>query len=303
MIEIMKLKYVDLKRLTYEALVFLWPFKKGSSRWIVFISGLLKVGPYGYLKTRRVGSYKIFLDPGDANDLHYYFDKVGYGYSSLLKKILIQGDTVIDVGANVGYFSAIASMIVGDLGCVHAIDASPYMIKRLELMRASFNGGDIQIHHLAFWSSPGVAKFNIATNSGWSSLRENPTFTTHTQVEVQLQTLDEFTQENEVQHVKLLKLDIEGAEIDALNGGQLSLNNQLYDYILFEAEPHRLKAYQKSIFEIFELLQRANYRCIALIVQDKILPFNDNGVIEVNENCDYLFVRDAIYQSALKSIF
>ena len=295
--------YLFLRRLLYEALVFLWVFRKGSTRVITLVSGCLKIVPYGFLKTRTVGLYKIFLDPGDANDLHYYFNKVGHGYRKLLRKILTDGDMVIDVGANVGYFSALACHFVGENGCVHAIDASPDMIKRLELMQASFLGGPLKIHHCALWGVSGFAKFNIATNSGWSSLKKNPTFTTYSEVDVQLQTLDDFTLKNRVKHVKLLKLDIEGAEYDALKGGKFFLKNQVCDYILFEAEPHRLKAYQKSIVEIFNLLHQAGYCCIALIIQDKVLFIQDDVAAKIYKNCDYLFVRNSVYKSALKLIF
>ena len=94
--------------------------------------GRVRIGPYGFLKFKPVGRYRFRLDPGDRNDRYYYFGMVGHAYDPHPRTLLLrEGDTVIDVGANVGNFSAVCAAVVGDAGKVHAIEANPVLVDRL----------------------------------------------------------------------------------------------------------------------------------------------------------------------------
>jgi len=285
-----------MKQTFYEILVPLWPFRRGQTRWLNLVSQVLGIRAYGFLKQKRVGDYKLRLDPGDANDLQYYFQRVGAGYSFLMKRLLRLGDSVIDVGANVGYFSAVCAQCVGFEGQVHAIEASPFLVERLRQCVAEVAGGPIRVYHSAVWRSSGVVSFSAASNSGWSALRENATFETLATVQVPAITLDEFVAREDIHRVRVLKLDIEGAETDALIGAPKLLKSGIVDYILVEAEPNRLKAFGHTGQELAYLIEQNGYRPVCMIENDVVMPPTEDRRIPGSSNCDYLYAQDKLYQ-------
>lgn len=292
-----------MNRALYEILVPMWPLRRGQTRWLNLITRILGIRPYGLLKQKQVGDYKLLLDPADQNDLHYYFKKVGAGYSSLMRRLLRPGDCVIDVGANVGYFSAVCARYVGPNGKIHAIEASPCLVKRLRQCVAEVPNGPIRVHHSAVWKSSGLIPFNIASNSGWSALCENATFQTKAKVQVPAVTLDEFTLSENIKKVRVLKLDIEGAEIDALMGSLNLLKSGRVDYILLEAEPNRLRAFGHAGRELADLLGQNCYRAACIIENDTIMPVTEGRSIPGLFNCDYLYTRRELYQHTVTLLF
>lgn len=293
----------NLNRFLYEYLVRLWPVRKGKSRWMAFIYNIFRICPYGVFKTMIVGNYQLRLDPGDPNDRCYYFSIAGYGYSKLMSKILRKGDNVIDVGANVGHFSTVCAKLVGERGKVYALEANPILYERLHDMIYKYPQGPLQVFHAAVWKDAGAVPFHIATNSGWSSVVKNNTFQESRSVEVPSWTLDDFARMKAIHHIRILKLDIEGAETDALLGASAFLNQGITDAILFEAEHFRLKAYGKKFSEIVSLMNAHRYEAVCALQGDKIIPISDQAQFKEPFNGDYLYVRKSIASSFLKDIF
>lgn len=291
-----------MKQILYEFLVSMWPTRKGQMRWLNFVTRILCIQAYGLLKQNLVGDYKLRLDPGDANDRYYYFNMVGAGYTFLMQQLLRPGDCVIDVGVNVGYFSVICAQCVGSEGKVHAIEASPYMVERFCQCIEEVAGSPIKIYHSAVWRSSGEISFNVATNSGWSSLNENATFETKTSVIVPAITLDEFVIREGVQKVRVLKLDIEGAEPDALMGASMLLKSGIVDYVLLEVEPYRLKAFGYTGLDLANLFEKNGYRPVCMIENDAVVPLTKERLIPGAFNCDYLYVLNKFYESTVATL-
>jgi len=216
-----------------------------------------------------------------------------------MERLLNPGDCVIDVGVNVGYFSVVCAQWVGFKGKVHAIEASPVMFERFRQCVAEVAGGPIRVYHSAVWQSSGVVSFHVATNSGWSALRENATFETLTTVQVSAITLDEFMLRENIQRVRVLKLDIEGAEINALMGAPALLKSGIVDYILVEVEPNRLKAFGHTGQELAYLLEQNGYHPVCMIDNDAVIPLTEDRRIPGSSNCDYLYAQDKLYQSTV----
>ncbi|MCK9401164.1 MAG: hypothetical protein M0Q51_14380 [Bacteroidales bacterium] len=107
---------LKLKQTLYENLIPLWPIKRGKTRWLNLVTGVLGIQAYGFLKKKQVGDYALRLDPGDLNDRIYYFKMVGAGYLFLMERLLRRGDCVIDVGVSVVYFSASCALRVHSEG-------------------------------------------------------------------------------------------------------------------------------------------------------------------------------------------
>ncbi|MDN3655866.1 FkbM family methyltransferase [Ferruginibacter paludis] len=136
----------------------------------------------------------------------------------LFLKILKKGNNVLDIGANIGYFSLIASKLVGVSGKVYSFEPTPLTLHKLNKNISLNNSSNIMVYNKAVSDHNGKALFKIpigmVKNSGRASFRniEENNLT----VEVQTITLDSIL--DEIQPVHLIKMDIEGAEAMALKG-------------------------------------------------------------------------------------
>jgi FkbM family methyltransferase len=293
-----------LREALYEVLFSAWPVGlRGKTRWLNLLTTVLGIEPYGRLKFRQVGRYRLRLDPGDRNDRYYYFGMAGHAYDRILRVLLKEGDTVVDVGANVGNFAAISACVVGETGRVWAIEPNPILYERLSIMAADVPAGPIRVRHAAVWSSNGSMKFHVATETGWSSLRENATFEKDHSVIVDTTTLDHFASQENLSRVALLKLDIEGAETDALLGAKESMGKGVFDHILLEAEPQRLAAFGRSGQEIATLMERYGFEPVAIIREDRLQTVSERKRAPGTFNEDYLYCRRPLVGTTTEALF
>src|SRR5690606_6277225 len=128
------------------------------------------------------------------------------------------GMTVVDVGANVGMLSLAFARSVGALGKVYAFEAEPEL---QELLAKSFalNGVPwVELRRQAAGREAGTATFHVSPISGHSSLYGLPDDEAPTarQITVEVASLDEVL--GAVPAVDLVKIDVEGAELDVLAG-------------------------------------------------------------------------------------
>lgn len=137
--------------------------------------------------------------------------------SALLRKILRPGDTFLDLGANVGWFTLLASSVVGPTGSVHAFEPQPTIADYLERTIAlnSLQAG-ITLHRAGVWHEPGsmvLAWHQDSENHAASHLLPAAAEQTAGSL-VQLLTLDSL----QLARCDVIKMDIEGAEPKAMEG-------------------------------------------------------------------------------------
>lgn len=292
---------MNAKTLLFEVAVRLWPMRRGRFRWHQALIRMLRVEPYEQLKVIRVGPYALRLDPADLNDGLYYFDIVGRAYGSLIDSLLTAGETVVDVGANVGHFSSRCAMRVGTTGRVHSLEPSRSMRDRWEATVAEVPDGPIRFHPVALWHRTGQEEFFEATCSGWSSMVRNDTFVVAQAISIDTITLDEFVEREGIGPVRLLKLDIEGAEIEALRGGMRTLASGSIDLIMIEAEPHRLRAFGHTGSEIEAIMSDHDYEKVAFLT-DRSLARAENAPALGSALGDYLFARSTIVEATRRRL-
>lgn len=139
----------------------------------------------------------------------------------LIETRLGVGDVFVDVGANIGYYSLLASRCVGDAGAVVAIDASPGNCAELRHNLAA-NPGTGNVHDLnraaaaergtiAVYSGPEY-NLGLATTApgGRRGLRR--------ETEVPAAPLAELLTADETRRARLIKIDVEGSEPSVLAG-------------------------------------------------------------------------------------
>ncbi|HET6413107.1 MAG TPA: FkbM family methyltransferase [Anaeromyxobacter sp.] len=147
------------------------------------------------------------------------------------------GDQFVDGGAHLGLYSVLAHRAGRGGVAVHSVEANPRTADLLErnLLR---NGVSGRVHRAAIWKEEGLVPFvqEAAGRSAYARVdfTEGPWETA-----VKAITVDGLIERQEMTEVALLKLDVEGAEPEALEGAAGAISSRLVRVFLVEfAEPN-----------------------------------------------------------------
>jgi FkbM family methyltransferase len=131
-----------------------------------------------------------------------------------IRKQLQAGDVFLDIGANAGFYTIIASKIVGSSGHIYAFEPG---IAELEMLRrniANNNLTNVTIVERAVSNEKGTAKFFISNDGAMNSLAKtnHPEQIVKGFQTVETTTLDDFIKDFGLSQVNFIKIDVEGAE-------------------------------------------------------------------------------------------
>lgn len=126
------------------------------------------------------------------------------------------GDTVLDIGAHVGYYSLLSSVLAGDAGTVWAFEPNPhncaFLRRHVEINRR----GNVRVTEAAVSDAAGRARFDFGRGSGTGRLSGDGA------IEVATVRLDDFVRERGIAPTAV-KIDVEGAEVQVLEGARATL--------------------------------------------------------------------------------
>jgi FkbM family methyltransferase len=163
--------------------------------------------------------------------------------TAVFLNLIAGGDVVVDVGAHVGYYTLLAARKVGPEGRVFAFEPHPDNFDLLvKNINSNFYRNVIPVQK-AVSNKTGKAELFLQAPSTHSLFRKNQN--SNESVLVETTTLDEYFQTVEKRlrsRLKLIKMDIEGAEPQAMQGMQQILNEIGEVAIICEFEPENLKA-------------------------------------------------------------
>lgn len=173
----------------------------------------------------RARMYPALLNNGDTlyidlseNMCHGYFY---YGEVSdeqytdaFFKKVLGEGDTFLDVGANIGYYTRLASKLVGKRGIVHAFEPNPAAIRLLE--KNTRNLSNVHLHETAVSDAEGICDFSVNKYGETSAIGLNPA--AKYVVRVRQNSLDNLFLDEA--RIDVIKIDVEGFEKEVLFGAK-----------------------------------------------------------------------------------
>jgi FkbM family methyltransferase len=196
------------------ALIKYAPFKREF--FVRSYNFLLKKMRKKYRATTYFGA-KIKCDPKDfiqMRILHFGFWEPNI--SALIESILVRGDVFVDIGANIGYDSLLASKIVGAEGSVIAIEASPATFEILSMHIRENNATNVRIVNKAASDRPGNLMLygGSPRNIGTATTIKSRGFDEEGIVESI--PIDHILTCEERSRLHLIKMDIEGAELPVL---------------------------------------------------------------------------------------
>ncbi len=141
-----------------------------------------------------------------------------------LRALVRPGMTVYDVGANVGFISIIAARLVGPQGRVVAFEPLPSNVRQIRHNASLNNFSHIDVREEALGREEGAARFQV-TDFPTTGRMENGVANREKRGElmVMVRRLDAVIDEAGMRPPDLIKMDVEGAEVDVLAGASRTL--------------------------------------------------------------------------------
>jgi FkbM family methyltransferase len=203
----------------------------------------------------------LALKPTDVG--HQQIAYLGYmerPLTEMMKAMAVRGGTLVDVGANYGYFTCLWAA-ANPANRVIAFEASP---RNLGALRANVERNNLQesviIVPNAAGRCAGRMRFSLGpeTETGWGGLALEEEVN---QVEVDVVSLSEFLNaQDPTSKVDVLKIDTEGADTWVLDGCESLLRTKRVQNIFFETNPARMAALGIAPDNAVTLLKRHGYR-------------------------------------------
>lgn len=206
---------------------------------------------------------------GDAQDIIqqyiYYFGVWEPHITGWVSRRLAPGDTFVDVGANIGYYSLLASRLVGQAGTVVAIEASPRTFGDLLINLKLNNVSNVRPVNVAASKSEGTAKIyrGHEHNTGLTTTLEGRGL--DLECEVHAAPLSAILKPEELQGARLVKIDVEGAEWSVVAGmGSLIKGGRPDLEIIIEVNPKLLARQGKTPDDLLRPFLDAGYHAYRL---------------------------------------
>lgn len=181
--------------------------------------------------------------------------------TNFVQRYLKPGLTVLDIGAHHGFYTLIASKIVGRAGRVIAFEPSPRERKRLKRHVRLNSCSNVCISSAALGATAKRANLYLVDGAeDWCNSLRPPAVQANTrQIEVEVKTLDEYLAKSAISSVDFMKLDVEGAELDVLKGATQLLHSNPRPILLVEVYDIRTEPWGYRASEIVRFLNGIGY--------------------------------------------
>lgn len=182
----------------------------------------------------------------------YYYNKHEPFETSLFQNLINKGNIVVDIGAHIGYYSLLASTLVGKTGKVFAFEPDPSNLRLLHQNVTSNKLTNVRVIDKAVTNSCKQLKFYISGDNKGDN-RLFPYKHLDKSISIESITLDShFPKSNN--HIDFIKIDIQGAEVKALLGMPKILKNNPNIILMLEFWPYGFAQNSTSAVQLLDIL-------------------------------------------------
>ena len=195
--------------------------------------------------------YSVFKNKQDAFEIE------------LLKKHIKPGDTVLDIGANIGFYATILSGIVGEKGKIHCFEPDTTNFAHLKKTTSSYK--NIIINNKAVGPTSGIIKIYTSKNLNVDHRTYKPE-EYDKEISIEAVSIDSYLKDEKVDFIKM---DIQGFEMEAMKGMKATLKNNPNVKMISEFWPYGLRKAGSSLRDFFTLLKELNFK-IEILNENKL---------------------------------
>jgi len=210
-----------------------------------------------------------------------------------IQEILKERDIFIDLGANIGYFSMLAARAVGAKGQVFSFEPEERNFKYLTRNKELNNYSQMKPLNMAVSNKKGRVKLYICPyDTGHHTIQQAEGITSYTTttalsyeankisyIEIETITLDEFLTSEGVSRVDFIKMDVEGAELLALQGMDKTIKRNENIKMIIEFFPLLLDKMESSPREFLRMLSEKYGFQLYEIADDYSARKTDSSII------------------------
>jgi len=228
------------------------------------------------IRVERYGTSSTLVEQGRERDLYRtrYGDLFWLNKSSCIDECIINagiyekesiriinrfvkpGDIVLDVGANIGYYSVLLSKLVGQFGRVYAFEPTDNFCKILQLNIGANNLQNVEIVKMGLSNKIQELEIKIGNSSATLHSQADDDFLSKELIK--LTSLDKFIVQNPLEKIDFIKLDIDGHEPLFFEGASNTLNKYNPIILLEVSHIHYLEAGFKA-WDFYGSLKQQNY--------------------------------------------
>jgi len=181
--------------------------------------------------------------------------------TDLIKETLTPGDTFIDIGANTGYYTVLASLLVGSEGAVHSFEPIPFIFSEMQSNVSLNSLSNVFLNQIALCEDEAEVDvfLPLEGNIGSGSLVKQGHLP-GTSIRSAATSFDRYSREAGIGQIRLIKMDIEGGEIAALKGMKEALSGPSTPDVICEAVPELLAAAGHTTADLTQIMESYGYR-------------------------------------------
>ncbi len=170
--------------------------------------------------------------------------------------------SVLDIGAHHGFYTLLASRLVGPKGRVFSFEPSPRERKALRLHLRLNRCKNVDLQDLALGDQNADSDLYVVEDwaAGCNSLRPPDVAARTSPVSVHVVRLDDWLTEHKIDRVDFIKLDVEGAELSILKGALRLLKGASRPVILAEVQDTRTLPWGYRARDIVTTLEGWGYQ-------------------------------------------
>ncbi len=197
------------------------------------------------------------------------------------KKLIKPGWTILDIGADVGYFSVLFAKLTTSSGIVYAME--PYSWRYFNYLLSNIiknKSGNIIPIMFGASSIPTVKKFYGDCRSTYDIYKRGENVE-----EIRCLPVDQLLGDIKID---LIKMDIEGGELDALIGMSRILDNNKSICLVLECNPRVFDKIGLKIEDMFTLLKKHGFHFYEIKLDGSIQKKTDKEIIEIARKNKYI---------------
>jgi FkbM family methyltransferase len=203
---------------------------------------------------------KLKLDPRDYFQCMMLYGRWGLELLELFERYVRPGDTVLDVGAQIGFYSIHLGRMVTASGRVYSFEPDPLPFEYLRDSLAVSEMDWVRVEPFALSAREGKIDFDVSPVFGWSTAVRNSHLTGLRRISVPTFPLDTLVERGKVPgKIRLAKIDVEGFELEVLRGMHGVLR-RARPILIIEINRPMLDFQGTTPLEVFEFIRSFGYK-------------------------------------------